>query len=166
MLKPIGEIMFNLVEALKAKVKAVNHCHEEANKLYDVLLPIFEPLLGCQLDKMDGTFLSKIDKLLPNLPPSPRLSVYRSTSEYSLAFTVKACENIADSHGCLYYEITIYIGNMNDRTLTKLTDRPKPLRTDFTEQEILDKRIAWRKARDAFDDARSDLWPFGEETDS
>ena len=151
---------------LKAKVKAVNYCHEEANKLYDVLLPIFKPLLGCRVDKMDGTFLAKIAKLVPDFHPIPRLSVFRSTSEYSLSFTVKACEQITDSHGCLYYEITLYIGDLRGGILTELTARPKPFRTDFSEQEILDKRITWRKARDAFESARSDLWPFGEEYDS
>lgn len=152
--------------ALKAKVKAVNSCHDEANKLYDVLLPIFKPLLGCQLDKMDGTFLAKIDKLVPDLPHATKLSVFRSSSEHSLSFTVKTWEHIADSHGCLYYETTLYIGDMRGGVLIALTERPKPFRTDFTEQEIQDKRITWREARDALDDARSALCPFGEEIDN
>lgn len=147
--------------ALVAKVAAINRCHKEAKRVYAEMVAIFAPLMGQKLDKADGSFLEKIRKLLPQMPNSARLQVYRMSSGYSLGFNVKTCEMIEGTHGCLYHEIGVYVGDMNNGVLVKMYDKFSA-RDDYTIEEVLQKRNEYGKAKEAFDAAQSALHPFGE----
>ena len=153
-----------------AKVKAVNRVHKAAMEWHPKLTEIWKPLVGEKITKVDGyNFLAKYAKLMPELPNSmgaDGIQLYRLTSEYSLGWCVKACEQCLGTEHCLYYEITIYIGEMSGGRLTELTKNPPDYRADYTEEWLIARRAEFKSAAKALDNARSNLWPFGEEYDS
>lgn len=150
------------VEKLTAKVAAVNRANEYAARLYAALADNFAPLVGQKIIKADGTLLAKYEKLLPVLACSPDLHVYRHSSDYSLAWTVKTCE-FMPPHSCMYHEVTVYVGDLRGATLEKMTVHPFTGRTDYSVEEITGKRLAAESAKKVADELRSDLYPFGEE---
>lgn len=146
-------------DRLIPKVAAVNKANAYALELYKKLVPIFEPLVGSMIEKKDGSLLAKVEKLLPEFKFTPQLHVYKHRSDYSLAWCVKTCEVVA---GCAtYHEVTVYIGDMSNGVLTKITP-PAERRTDYTVEEIVKKREAYEKAKKIADDAKGELFPFGE----
>lgn len=150
---------------LEAKVKAVNRAHAHAVKLYDALVAVFTPLVGCKILKADNTLLQSVQKGMPDLGGDARsLRVYRNQSNYSLAWTVNASENFVGGNGCLYYEISVYVGDLDGQVLTKIMDPANQgfRRTDYTAAEVAGKRDVFEKAKKVMEDAKSDLWPFGE----
>jgi hypothetical protein len=149
------------LESLTAKVAAVNRANEYATRLYTALAEKFAPLVGQKILKADGTLLAKYAGLVPTLPCSPDLHVYRHSSNYSLAWTVKTCE-FMPPNGCMYHEVTIYIGYLQGATLEKMISTPFTGRTDFSVEEIIGKRAAYESAKRVADELRNDLYPFGE----
>lgn len=155
---------------LAAKVAARNNAHAYALRLYPVLSDFFRGYVGCKILKADGTLLKKIADAIPAQPEpgvsGVQLHVYRSTSSYSLAWTVKACETFPARYGdcqiASYYEVTVYIGDMRGDVLTKISDPPTWLRTDYTVEEVEKARLAYAEAKKKADDARSALGDFGE----
>ena len=147
--------------ALDARVEARNLANSEAHKLSAVLAEAFGPLVGTAVTKNDGGILHKHMHRLPDFAYSRGLSYYRHSSNYSLAWVVKVCVSIGGQEGCVYEEAVVYVGKMDGNVLTHL-EEPFEGRTDFTAEEILEKRVALEAARDALDDARSALCPFGE----
>jgi hypothetical protein len=147
------------MENLDLLVKAVNRANKTANELYPVLFNIFAKLVGCKLDKVDRTFLKQVEKLLPKFPCTPREHIFRHTSDYSLAFTVKVCE--IGENACEYFETTVYIGEMRNGELIKLTD-PYIRKTDYSVEEITRLRAEAKAAKDAYEEAKSKLYPFKE----
>ena len=149
----------NKNERTEAHVRAVNMANAAAIELYPKLAELFRPLVGTKIEKVDGTLLAKIAMTLPEFPCTPALHVYKHTSNYSLAWSVKTCVSIPGY--CVYYEATVYVGNMRNGVLTELS-KPFSARTDYTADEVIQKRDVYEKAKQAADDARSDLFPFGE----
>lgn len=150
------------LERLTAKVAAVNKANVYAAKLYPELVKIFEPLVGEKILKVDGTLLSKYAALLPEFPCNPHLHVYRNSSDYSLAWTVKSCE-MMPPHSCMYHEVVVYVGEIRGQHLVKMMDHPFNGRTDFTVEEILGKREAYISAKKVMEELRSELYPFGDD---
>ncbi len=150
---------------LEAKVKAVNRAHAHAVKLYDALVPVFTPLVGCKILKADNTLLQSVQKVIPVVEGgNSSLRVYRNQSNYSLAWTVNASENIVGQQSCLYYEISVYVGNLDGQVLKDIMDPANQgfRRTDYTAGEIEGKRNVYEEAKKVMEDAKSALWPFGE----
>ena len=147
-------------KTLESRVKAVNRAGEYANTLHSSLVEKFRPLLGLKIVKADGSLLAKYAHLVKDLPHKAELTVYRHHSVYSLAWTVKTCESIEDC-GCVYHEVTVYVGNLRGDTLTELSE-PQNYRTDYTAEEVEAKREAYRKAKEVAENALSALYPFGE----
>ena len=148
-------------QRLEAKVKAVNTAHAIANEWHLKLREYFTQFVGKQIFKAAGGFLEKVKKGMPELPCDTKTHIYRRNSNYSLCFTVKTCEQWTE-YGCLYYEVTFHVGELNDGVLTTISDAESNLRTDFTPEEIQQKRKAFETAKKAADIARSNLYPFGE----
>lgn len=146
---------------LAAKVKAVNHAHAVANEWCPKLRAIFAQFVGKQIEKKDGPLLEKIKKLLPEFPSTPSLHIGRHYSNYSLAWTVKTSE-MDTEHTCLYYETTFYVGDLDHGVLTKILDNECNYRTDYTAEEIAEKRREYNEAKRVADAARDALYPFGE----
>jgi len=151
-------------KVLEARVRGVNAAHAYALQLCPVLRERFAPLVGQKVLKNDGTLMAKYTNLLPEFPYSHRLHVYKHTSEYSLAWTVKTCEvDVVEGTGhAYYYETTVYVGDLSNGVLTKITPHPYTGRTDHTVEGVVAVREEFEAARKVFDDARSALHPFGE----
>jgi len=147
---------------LENKVKAVNQAHLYAKHLYERMTEIFKPLVGQKLEKVDGTFLEKIRKLLPELPNTPSLSVYRGGSNHSLYWNVRTTvwDNATDGQH-QQHEVGVYVGNMHNGVLESMMER-EDYRTDYTADEIEVKRETYKEAKKIADAAMSALHPFGE----
>ena len=158
--------MSDLEARLAAKVKAQNTANLHGNELYVKLVPIFTPLIGQKILKADRSLLAKIAQQMPELPsglsknPSGRVHIHRSNTEYSLMWEVSVSENYSDS-SCLYAKTSVYIGGIQSGVLEKLYPAPT-FRTDFTVEEVKQKRETYREAKKASDLAFSALYPFGE----
>lgn len=147
--------------ALEARVKAVNKANGYAKMIYPKLSAMFKKFLGTKIEKADGSLTVKVKKELPELPEVPGVSTFRDRSQYSLLWTVSACEN--SEHSTLYHKTSVYIGEMKDGVLTKLTEYfCENLRTDYTVEDILAKREAYKAAKKIADAAESALFPFGD----
>jgi len=144
---------------LVAKVAAVNSAHKFANKLWYELTEFFRSYVGQKVLKQDGSLLAKIK--LPELPNTVPVSVYKHTSDYSLAWTVKTCQQ-SGKHHCVYYETTVYIGDLSKGVLTKLSESyqdPPAYRWNYTIEEVLANQQAAKDAKEAYDEARSKCFP-------
>lgn len=151
---------------LQGRVKAVNRANDYANKLYVALRAIFEPLVGQQVTKKDGTLLAKIQKLMPELPSTHNLHVYRYSSEYSLVWVVKTSEPDDGSdgsgpHTVTYHETSVYVADLKSGVVGRIYDPPN-FRTDYKLEDVLALRAKYEQAKKLADDARSALHPFGE----
>lgn len=148
-------------EKLACKVAAINRANAYGKEIYKTLTAIFEPLVGEKILKADGSLLAKYAALVPKFEYSHALHVYRHTSDYSLAWVVKTCEPLPP-HSCMYHESVVYIGDLRGHTLEKLCIHPFDSRSDYTVEEITQKRVDFENAKKALDNARSALYPFGE----
>lgn len=149
-----------ITQMLIARVKARNSVNTEANKLFPTLNAIFVPFVGQKILTKDGSLLSKISKLLPEFSRTPKMHIYRSTSNYSLMWNVQASE-MCSENSCVYAEASVRIGSISDGVLESLYDAPK-YRTDYTVEDIEAKRNIYAEAKKLADSALSDLYPFGE----
>lgn len=156
--------MSNKAEVLAARVRIVNRAHETANQLARVLKERFAPLVGKKIEKAGGQILEKYKGLLPEFPHDHNLMVYKHTSNYSLAWTVKTSETVpmVGVGHAYYYEVTFYVGDLQGDTLKNIATHETNFRTDFTAEEVEKNREAFKVAQKAFEDARSALYPFGE----
>lgn len=147
-------------------VEAVNAANDYANKLRDQLIPQFEPLVGKKILKVGGMLLEKYADIGKGLPYTPSLHVYKNSNDYALSWNVKVCktaphENTHRSNYCCYHETTVYIGELNGHILEKVCPQPN-YRTDYTLEEVLANREAYKAAEKAMRDAQAKLHPFGE----
>lgn len=145
---------------LVAQVKAVNRANAHAVKLYAQLEPIFRPLVGQQIFKVDGTLLAKVAKLLPELPYDGNLMVFKGSSDYSLNWTVKTSEMVEGAHHCVYHETGVYLGWVRNHVLTEMSG-PPAVRSDWTVQEVTEGRERYQRAKREADDTLSAIHPFG-----
>lgn len=147
--------------ALAAKVAAVNNANRYANALHPLLTEALAPFIGCKVIKVDGSLLKTIQAALPTFPNTVPLSVYRGSSGYSLYWVVKTCEGIAP-HGCVYHEVSVYVGKLNGQTLESWDGcKWEPHRTDWTPDEVAELREKAEKAKRAASDAESAVHEFG-----
>jgi hypothetical protein len=150
-------------QTLKARIKARITANEHAIKLYKTLAEIFDPLVGKQVLTAQMLLLAKYRALVPDLPSTPGLAIFRHRTDHSLAWTVKVCVNIEGGTycGCVYEEATVYVGTLSGQVLTELSE-PFEGRTDYTVEEVEKARREYKKAQKAADNLRSALFPFGE----
>ena len=147
---------------LEAQIKAQNRAATRALELYDELAAIFRPLVGKQVCKAADPWalLAKVKALLPKLENTPALMIYQHSSNYSLVWVVKACEQDGEDV-CEYREVSVYIGELRGLVLEKIYDSPN-LRHDYSVAEIKAAREEVKAAQKALDEAKSKLYPFGE----
>ena len=155
--------------ALEARVAAVNLAHAYAKDLWSILHELCKPFVGCKIYKADGGLMANFEKAIKtlDLPCRPAINVYRNADNYSLSWCVRVSqgsksENHRHSDGSHYHDISVYVGSLNGKILKDVIFEAPNLRTDFTVDEILAKREAYRVAKKASDDAFSALHPFGE----
>ena len=110
---------------LAAQVAAINRANAVAAELFPVLTEIFRPLVGEAVVTKPGPLTARVTKLLPVFPNTTELSVYRHSSDYSLAWTVSARESYPTGEGyssSVRHECTFYIGDLDHQVLTKLCE--------------------------------------------
>ncbi len=154
--------------ALSARVANANAANARANQLYPQLVEVFSPYVGAKILKIDGSLLQKIQKQISELgmdDPGRNINVYHDRQRYGLSFVVKIHNDYESGSGdyqlACYHESSVYVGNLDGGVLTEIREHT-PYRTDYTVADILAKREAFRKAQTAADNARSALYPFGE----
>lgn len=143
---------------LYTRIHGVNRAHKIANELHGRLRGVFQNFLGRKVRKADGTLLAKVEKELDHL----HLHVYDATifryrSDYSLAFTVKTCEECGGT--AYYYETTVYVGRLQDGVLVEWMDHAR-LKDDYDVSLVRANRESYAAAKDAPAAAESNLWPF------
>lgn len=147
-------------QLLLARVQSINLANATAMEWYDKLAPIFEPWVGQPILKTHGGLLMKVEKRLPDLPylaPGPH--IYRDVSDYVLRYSVKVCMCVGGiGH---YHEASFNIGELAGAVLREMLPCPK-YRTDYTVEEIIAKREAYKAAKRVADEALNALHPFGE----
>ncbi len=146
---------------LEARVAAVNKANAYAPKLHAMLTEALTPFVGQKILKVGGLVQKAkqaIDAL--NLPYGSGLNVTRNSNNYSISFNIQACETFNDC--AYYYDTAVYVGELNNNDLAKLTPINGTYKSDYTEAEVLAKREAFKAAEKEYDKAKSALGPFGE----
>jgi hypothetical protein len=154
-------------EQLDAKVAAVNKANAEANRLQPLFVDAFRPFVGKKI-LTHGGLAQKPKAIFEQLAQwkadgykTP--SVYQSSSNYSLRFTVKVCVSTASGNGCAYHEADIYVGDLDGYDLKRVADESKDrfaLRTDYTAAGVRQLRKNLDEAEKAQREAQSKLYPF------
>lgn len=147
--------------ALEAQVKAVNEANAYAEKLSKTMRDAFAKFVGQKIFTVNGKLMKKCTVVLPCHASNININVYFHHSAYSLTWCVKTCEQVVGTEGCLYHSVTVYVGDIDNCVLTELCE-PFTGRSDYTVGEILRKREVYFAAEKVYCDARSDLFPFGE----
>lgn len=153
--------MRNKDAVLETRVRGVNAANHFANLLYPKLLSVFGNFVGEKIEKVGGGLLQKVQNEVNalGLPNTVKLSVYRYASNYSLVYVVKTCETL--DGGAYYHETSVYVGEMSNGVLTKITPAPN-FKTDYSAETVKAAREAYETAKKAADAAHSALFPFGE----
>lgn len=148
---------------LEVKVKLVNLCHSEAKKLFVQMKRALADCVGRKIEKVDGGLFESIKKLLPDLPNTFNISIYRNSSRHSLSWNVKVggTVHVNGNERAIYHDVGVYVGNMSDGVLTSFYDTID-LRDDYTAEEIVNLRADYKIKKKAAEAAESKLFPFGE----
>jgi len=151
-------------KSLKPKVEAVNRANKYMNELAVKLVAFFGPLVGKEILKADGSLLAKYAKQLSEVVTFPNtvdLLVYRNPSRYTLSWVVKTCQPIEGECGCLYHEVTLYVGDLDGQTLKALLPFT-PQKTDYSAEKVEALRGEVKKAKDKYENLKRGLFPFEE----
>lgn len=148
---------------LDARIRAVNAAHACANEMHPLLYDYFLPLVGAQILRADGNLMKRLANDMPQLPHRHDLTVFRSYSRYHLQWTVNASADAGNGH-CVSHSTVVTVGKFSSTTPSVLEDLMpfEPLRTDWTQSQVVALREACREAKRQFDVAVHNLSPFGE----
>ena len=152
-------------DRLAAKVAAVNAANAYAKELYPQLAEVMRAFVGKKIIKQDGGLTAAVLAALPKLPCNGRINVYcQSYRTYSLSWVVKTNETICEDRGVEYHETSVNIGRVSDHILTEIVsgEHIDNLRTDYTVAEIEGKQKTYHELKNKADEARGELYPFGE----
>lgn len=143
--------MANRREMLEVKVQAVNLANIYANGVFGIISPFFHPFVGKKVLKNNGELLDKIKAIIPTFIKLPNLHIFRACSVDSLGWTVRASATSKDGN-TQSHEITVLIANLDGQVLSSMYEKQPPLRTDYTAEEIEQKRSTFHDK----------LYPFSE----
>ncbi len=144
------------MNALEAKVKAVNEANRVAQEIYAILKPVVAKFVGCKILTASGEFTKEFAKALPNLD-FPDIQIY-SQRKYNLSWSIKTC--VSYSGTCVYHEVGAYFGSINNQILMDVDCVPPDGRTNWTVEEIRQKREELKIAEEILDKIKSGLRPF------
>jgi hypothetical protein len=143
---------------LAAKVAGQNKVNAAANEYEKTLIEAFRPFVGTKILTHNGLAA----RVKPHIPEAQGVfRCWRASSVYSLYYEMDVTENVGE-HGCVYCKATAYVGDLDGYNLKSVNEPQKPRRTDYTVEEIREKRKALQVARDAMRKIESDLATFGE----
>lgn len=144
---------------LAARIKAKNRANIKAAEIQPQLRAIAESLIGENITKKDGSLLKKYQNTFPAFRDGD-VRVTMSLSRYSLLFETYASENIEGMAASTSERATLYVAHMNNGVVERLYDETA-FRTDYTVEEIQEKRRLYQEAERAKDKALSALDVFG-----
>lgn len=147
------------IPKLTAQVNAENKVNTLVNRVAPTLLARFQPLVGLQLYKVDGSPMKKYADILNNIEGAWR----DGRSTYSLCYEFKA--DVQDHRGhSVYAKHMLYVGSLQNGILADIDNLTKftPLRTNYTVDEVIAHREEYARLKRLADNAHSALYPFGE----
>ena len=154
------------VERLRARVKATNASHALAIQLRKMFKDALKPFVGCKVIKADSCLTKQVEEVVsPILRAAyrPSINLCRHTNKHSLMWTVRVSVNEEGGHGCQSHEACIYVGELSGQVLSRINDDPTNLeRTDYTADEIIQKRAEHKRLEELASAAKSALESFGE----
>lgn len=148
--------------ALEAKVAAHNRTHAEINRLAPLMREAFRPFIGKKV-LTHGGVVAKLKTEIDKLTEDSRacgFRVWRDGGNYSVYYYVDCTEQI-EGRGCVYGKGSFYVCEVEGYDCKKLIEDGKPLRTDYTAEEIRNKRKLAEKLADEARTAEYALTPFG-----
>ena len=152
--------------SLEAKVGARNQVNRAAQSFYPAAIEALRPFIGQKVLNQGHVKSAKLVAALPKFSDTPAISVYFKTGAYGISMEVKVCvsyENRSGEQGsACYAEQSIFLGEIYNHTLTKLSPAPTGLRTDYTVEEIVQARKELTAARNAMHHAEHKVCHFGE----
>lgn len=148
------------IDRIALKVLAVNATNKLALEFYPKLAAAFRPLIGKKILKADGTFLEKYKGLLPELPNTPSMRVYRYSSDYSLIWRAECTAWVGNNHSS--HTVSMYIGELTGDILKEIVPFVEDRRTDWTTEEVVKMVEDMEVKRQAYEDARSPCYLFDE----
>jgi hypothetical protein len=161
---------------LEARIKARNRVNKRANELQPELVEIFRPYVGKKVTTQHG-LVHKLKPVIDKLRDRERGGEFsngkgfdlwrRYGGSYAIDYEIKCSEPIRGSEreggGCTvtYAEATVRVGLLEGDTLKSLSEEPPNYKSDYTEEEIREKRALADKLREEARRAETDLCPFG-----
>jgi hypothetical protein len=155
---------------LQARVQARNLAAGYALLLQPLAIEAFRPLVGKKVIKAGNSIVAKYQRLVDALPLNPlpiesgypqSLNIYRTSSNYTLGWTVRACVQVPGASFNVYESVDFNVGELKGDVLESIAP-PLQARCDWNAQEIIRKRAAYRAAQRLADKCRGELFPFGE----
>lgn len=140
---------------------AVNSVNDYANKLYDILAPIFRQWIGQNIITQQKMLKKIYEKDIPSFPESLdlRLSAYYRISDYSISVNISTyCQN--DDGHAVYADTCLYLANLRDKKLISVYEKDDR-RTNYTLAEVEKNREQLKLARQNYEQAKEKLHPFG-----
>lgn len=151
----------NETKRLEARVVAVNRANAYAKMIYPKLAAVFKNFIGTKVYKADDSLLKKVKESIPPLPEVAGVRCWVNASGYSLYWGVQAYESADDC--AMYSDVSVYIGEISNGVLVSITTNHwENVRTDFTAEEITEKRVEYKRLEEIANKAKSALFPFGE----
>lgn len=152
---------------LEAKVALVNSVNAEIMRVCAMTRRLFTPLIGQKIEKVDGQLFSKFAHLSPdNIYENSKngFSIYRSHSDYSLRWIIKASASYkgrrAGDQYTTYFEDGFYVGALQNGVLTSIEQVPLILKTNYTVENILEQRKVIEELENRLSDAKRSIGPF------
>lgn len=144
---------------LKAKVIATNRVNKAQNELVLILAEKLKPFIGKKVMKANGTRTKAIAELIPTGDVNGCWLWPYSSSHSWLSFGLKTSEHYAE-FTVVYAETVFSIGKVENGILTELV-AVEPLRTDYTVEEIEQKRKLAQDLAEQTRQAEYACSPFG-----
>lgn len=153
---------------LEARIQARNRVHQEILERAPMMIEALRPFVGKKVRNVTGCLSDKVTKALPESVNQSGLvcvMFYYETTRYCIRVCMKVSQGWVDHHGCVYAEASHTLADLDEQTgdLKNVREFPLPeyFRTDYTAAEILEKRAAYDKAKEAANHAEYALAFFG-----
>lgn len=158
---------------LAAKVAAHNLTNAKINLLFPLYQAALTPFVGQKVVLKGGGLVSKLAKAFDAIREDNKDAAthfWTNVYNYSINIGIRGnayyefpCKHSYDgkASGHMSAENGFTLGDLKDGVLIKLSDF-EPRKTNYSAQEVFEKRQAYAAAKQIADDAKSALFPFEE----
>lgn len=151
-------------DLLQHRVKVINEAGRIGNKLHKLLSEFFKPYVGHQVMKKDLSLLKLIDtqlranpEIMEYMPHTPDVNVWRERGDLSWVVQVSMFVPSRGHH--ISEQLIVHVGVVSQLRLITLCD-PPGFRDDYTAEEVVATREAYREAKAVLDRLGSELGKF------